>query len=225
MNVLRGLGVMSALIAIAVVGVVFGDRSGSVFRDVATTGASGAEEGLVSRDLLAARTVDRIRLLRTGDGPVTLTLGSAEVTALVNESLPGLLPEGVHDIEVEVRDGQVLLRASMVTETWSGADRLRRVMTVLPDTLRAEIRGAVERRGRRLMYVVTGARAHRLPLPATIVDGLVRDLPMSTAYSEPVGLQVRLPDGIVDVRVVGDEVILFAAEPIMERAVDGQDGA
>ena len=226
MSAVRGLGVLSAMIVVGVLGVLIGGRTNrlevrSVAVDAATVTQAGAD--LVPVHLLAGRTVDRLRLFRSGDGPVSMTLGSDEVTALVTESLPGLLPAGVGDVDVVLQDGGIKLRVQVLTEEWVGARRLRAVMAVLPDTLRAEVDGDLVRIGRRLRLRVSAAWANGVLLPGPIVDALLADLPLSVKQAEGPFLQYALPDGIGDVRLVGDQLILYAYEPTRERAVDDQD--
>jgi len=228
MSVRRGVGVLvAAVVAVSALMVGRQGRAPAAGSDDAPdmTAAHQAAMAGVSRDLVAARTVDRLVLFRTGNGPSSMTLASDEVTALVTELLPGLLPTGVHDAQILVQDGDVMLRARLATGSWAGTRRLRTVMSVLPDTVRAEVDGDLVRVGRRLRLHVSAARVHGLPLPAPVIDALVAELPLSARQAEGPILEVVLPDGIGDVRVVGDRLILYAAEPILDRAVDGQDGS
>ncbi len=184
-----------------------------------TLPVSGADA--VPREVLAARTVDRILLFRTGNVASSIALSEDEVSALLTESLPGLLPAGVVNVEVSLDSDQIVLQADIVVDLWTGASRLNPVLVALPDTLRTEIDGRFSRVGRRLILTVTGARAQSLSLPASLVEALIRELPMSIDGQEGPALQVALPDGIADVRLEGGRLILRAAEPILKRTVDG----
>lgn len=180
---------------------------------------------LVAMDVLAARTVDRLLLFRTGNSTSSMTLGAEEVTALLTGGLPGLLPRGVTNIAVHLQGGGIVLRADVITGAWSGAHRLRPWLVVLPDTVSAQLDGTIVRVGRRLVFEATSARAQGVPLPEAVLDALVRELPTSFEASNGPVLRVSLPDGIADVRIVDDRFVLYAAEPNLERAVDdGADG-
>ncbi len=226
MSALRVVGAVSAVMAIGALGILIGGRTYPLEVPSVAVEASPATEAiadLVPVHLLAERTVDRLRLFRSSDGPASLTLGSDEVTALITETLPGLLPAGVDDINVELQRGGIQLRVQVLTENWVGAWRLGPVLSVLPDTLRAEIDGDLVLIGRRLRLRVSAARANGVLLPGPIVDALLAELPSSVIQAEGPVLQVALPDGIGDMRIVGDQLILYAYESTRERAVDDQD--
>ena len=231
MTVRTWLGSLAAVGLLVALGFAIGEpeNTGPTARSVLETVSepplprSGADT--VSREVLAARTVDRILLFQTGNATASIALGEDEVSALLTESLPGLLPTGVVNVEVGLGNDQIVLQADIVTDLWTGTSLLRPVLVALPDTLRAEIDGRVARVGRRLILTVTGARAQRLPLPGSLIEALIRELPMSIDGQEGPALQVALPDGIADVRLEGDRLVLHAAEPILERTVDdGADG-
>lgn len=226
MSAVRGLSALSAVLVVGVFVALMGGRTpafevGSVADQVSA--AIKAKADPAPLHLLAERTVDRLLVFRTSDGPASMTLGSDEVTALINETLPGLLPAGVDYVDIVVRNGGILLRAQVLTDDWVGAQRLRSVMAVLPDILHAEVDGNLVRIGRRLRLQVSSARVNGVWLPGPIVDALLGELPMSVMQADGPILQVTLPDGIDDVRVVGDQLVLFAIEPTRERTVDDQD--
>ena len=227
MTTRRGIGIAAVGLLVLALSVARVEPNSPSSRVVAAQddGAVSATDaralGIVARDVLAARTVDRLLLFRTRNGSSSMSLGSDEVTALLNESLPGLVPTGVTNTSVDIRGGGVVLRADMVTAAWSGAHRLRSFLAALPDTVSAELDGRVVRVGRRLVLEVSSARAQGIPLPGTVVDALVRELPTSFEGTNGPALRVSLPDGIADVRIVDDHLVLYAAEPNLGRAVDG----
>ena len=227
MRAARGLCGLSAILTLSALGVwLWGWENGVPQRDSTTpeqmaSGSTAAQSESVPKDVLAARTVDRFLLFRTGNGARSMSLGSEELTALVTESLPGLVPAGLEDAEVLVRNGGIVLRARIVTRDWAGTQSLRTAVAVLPDRLWAELEGELVRVGHRLRLQISGARAQGVLLPEALVEALVRDLPMSSTRSEGPALEISLPDGIADVRIVGDQLILHAAEPNLERTVDG----
>src|SRR5688500_19855336 len=60
---------------------------------------------------LAEATLDRVENLRSDSAGQTLALGDAELSSVVRYAMPGLLPPGVIDPEVQVREGEVALSA------------------------------------------------------------------------------------------------------------------
>ena len=95
----RRLGALAGALLVLVAGAMLGGTGPSASRvvggpDDAALSSTGAPVGdVASMDVLAARTVDRLLLFRTGNGASSMTLGSDEVTALLTEGLPGLLPD------------------------------------------------------------------------------------------------------------------------------------
>ena len=173
MSAVRGLSALSAVLVVGAFVALMGGRTpafevGSVADQVSA--AIEAKADPAPLHLLAERTVDRLLVFRTSDGPASMTLGSDEVTALITETLPGLLPAGVDDVDIVVRNGGILLRAQVLTDDWVGVQRLRSVMAVLPDILHAEVDGNLVRIGRRLRLQVSSARVNGVWLPGPIVD-------------------------------------------------------
>lgn len=176
----------------------------------------------------ASLAVERLHLLRTGNGPGSLSLSGEELSVVLTEALPGLLPAGIHDPRVTIDGGRVRVRVSIVTDEWLPAEGIVGVLRVLPDTLDAEVRGRLVRVGRRATYRIEEAFAHGVPLPDPVIRGLVNELPGGglaggERASGPVDatLRLMLPEGIADFEVVGDRLVVRAAEPILDRTVDG----
>lgn len=224
----RSLATLAGALLVLAVGAILRGSEPSASRvagvpDDARDPSTAAPVGdVVAMDVLAARTVDRLLLFRTGNSTSSMTLGSEEVTALLTGGLPGLLPRGVTNISVHVQGGGIVLRADVITGAWSGAHRLRPWLVALPDTVSAQLDGTIVRVGRTLVFEATSARAQGVPLPEAVLDALVRELPTSFEASNGPVLRVSLPDGIADVLIVDDRFVLYAAEPNLERAVDGE---
>jgi hypothetical protein len=138
MTTRRGIGIAAGGLLVLALSVARVEPNSPSSRVVAAQddGAVSATDaralGIVARDVLAARTVDRLLLFRTGNGSSSMSLGSDEVTALLNESLPGLVPTGVTNTSVDIRGGGVVLRAvvgcasSAFVSRRSSRHRLRR---------------------------------------------------------------------------------------------------
>lgn len=186
--------------------------------DVPSEGIRAAERD--ARHLLAGRTVDRLLRLRSGEGPSSLTMSSDEATAVLAQSFPGLLPDGFLNPSVRASSGALVLRADVVTTVWPGADRLWSFLGVLPDTVSAALEGQLTRSDRRLVFDITGARAHGVPVPGRLLDAFIRALPMSVERDQGPSLWLTLPSGIADVRIRGDDFVLFATPRNLDRAVD-----
>jgi hypothetical protein len=68
-----------------------------------------------------------------GEGQIAL--GGREVTSVLRYSLPGLVPSGIRDPEVSLRDGRVHLSAQVVLSSFPDLPDLGPVLGILPDTL------------------------------------------------------------------------------------------
>jgi len=173
---------------------------------------------------VAGRAIARLQLFRTGDAGRTLTLTGEELTAVLRGALPGILPHGVSDPMVRLVDGEVRIEARLSRADFVASKLLVSVLGVLPDTVDVELRGRLARHGGRLAFRVERSWASRVPLPPWVVRTIAIDLGervMVADSSEAPVLTVRWPDGVGDVIVAGDRLVLERPEPILDRAVDG----
>ncbi len=65
-----------------------------------------------------------------------------------------------------------------------------------------------------------GAWINEISLPSLLVDLLIQQISKTPSVPGNRMLEVTLPPEIAEVRVDGNKVILFLAEPILDRAVD-----
>lgn len=178
---------------------------------------------------LAARTVDRLQLFRTGNTGPRLTLTDDEITALLRHAMPGVLPPGIHDPVIRLASGTVLVEARLASEEFVGRGPLASVLGALPDTLEVDLRGRLSSSRDRLVLTVENARASGVPLPAGVVAAIAGALAEDSGddalsrAEEHASLSVRWPDGVASVGVVGDRLFLDRDEPMVDRAVDGSD--
>ncbi len=174
----------------------------------------------ISADILEAQTLERLLLFRAGRSESSMSFGSDEVMVLLNKILPGLLPIGVEQVGVSIDEGVAVLQALIVTRDWEGDSSFGSLFSVLPDTLSGKIEGVLWGTGRRLVLKVTGAWIHDISLPPPLVDLLIQQISKTPNVPGDRRLEVTLPPEIAEVRVDGNKVILFLAEPILDRAVD-----
>lgn len=173
---------------------------------------------------VAARAIARLQLFRTGNAGGTIALAAEEVTAVLRSALPGILPGGVSDPVVRLVDGQVRIEARLSRADFVAAEVLGSVLDVLPDTVGVELQGHLVRHRGRLAFRVERAWASRVPLPPRVVSRIAAELGelgMMGDSSEATVLTVPWPEGIGDVIVAGDQLVLERPEPTLDRAVDG----
>ena len=161
---------------------------------------------------LADATLDRFEAFRQGTLGDRLTFSSDELTSVIRYSLPGILPAGVDNAEVELSDGRANVLARVAVREFPELPDVDAVVGLLPDTVLIELRGELEPYDQaHLMLVVDRVRAARIPLPARMVGEVLAGL----AGERRPGLQenalaVPLPDGLASVSVEGDSLVMIA---------------
>lgn len=226
---MRRMLVLGAVVATAVLAVVLvgtpspGPRSSTGGRD------AGGPRAPDATPELAARTVDRLQLFRTGNAGRRLALTDDEITALLRHAMPGVLPSGIRDPVVRLASGTVLVEARLVSADFVGSGLLASVLGALPDTLDVDLRGRLSSSHDGLVLTVEDARASGVPLPGGAVAAIARALTddsgegATSLGGERASLSMRWPDGVAHAAVVGDRLLLDRAEPMVDRAVDGSD--
>lgn len=190
-----------------------------------------ASPSLADEQAIAGVLVDRVQLFRDGNLGPRFALDGPEMTALLRHAAPGIIPPGVSEPAVSVRDRIVLVEAKVARhEVLPPSDGFS-LPDMLPDTVRVVLRGEIRSApGDRLRFTVLGARVGRIPLPRSVIAAVVEGIPggedrgvaASTEGAHP-AISLRVPAGIGDVAVMGEEVVFFRSEPFADRAVDGSD--
>ena len=177
----------------------------------------GGDEASLAADAiptaeLADSTLDRFERFRAGEGGDRMVLGGRELSSVIRFSLPGIIPPGVTDPVVRLKDGQVFLSARVAVAAFPKLPRLDEVVGILPDTVSVEIRGSlVPHDQANLALLVDRISAARVPLPtrmvAEVLEGFGRG---GRSGLGPDALPVPLPDGIRSVHVQRDSLVLIA---------------
>lgn len=161
---------------------------------------------------LAEATLDRVETFRSGRSGARLVLGGAELSSLVRYGMPGVLPQGVSDPAVELKDGQLELSARIATSAFPRMPNLGAVMGMLPDTVAVTLGGELSRFGKEgLAFRVEHLEAGHIPLP----DRLVPDVLTALGRTHHDGLasnalHLPMPGGLDSVSVRGDSLVLVA---------------
>jgi hypothetical protein len=161
---------------------------------------------------LADATLDRFEAFRAGTQGTEMRLGDAELSSLVRYSLPGVIPPGVQEAEVRVRDGQIHLGARVAMSSLPDIPALREVVGLLPDTVPVEIRGTLAPfDDERAALHVDRIEASRIPLPARYIPEILTALGRTHAQNLPSdALLVPLPRGLEAAYVLRDSLVLVA---------------
>jgi hypothetical protein len=163
---------------------------------------------------LAEQTLDLFEQFRAGEAGDRLMLGGNELSAVVRYALPGIIPRGISEPTVELKDGRVHLAARLAVESFPDLPHLERVIGFLPDTILMEIRGSlVPLDQSHLALLVDRLQAAKIPIPgrliADVLEALGRDRPQSLPDD---AIEVPMPDGVRSVFVQRDSLVMLANE-------------
>ena len=159
---------------------------------------------------LAEAALDRFEDFRRDPDAGRMALGGPELSALVRHAIPGLMPEGVSDVVVSLRDGRVRVGARVALEAFPRLPQFRDVVGILPDTVLLDLEGVLVPLDQAFMaLLVERVEASRIPLPRRMVGDVLVALGRQGPPSLPQdALAVPIPDGVRSVYVLGDSLIL-----------------
>lgn len=161
---------------------------------------------------LAEATLDRFERFRRGEGEERLALSGTELSSVIQFALPGIIPPGVDDPRVTLRDGRVQVSARVTLEAFPRLPKLDQVMGLLPDTVLIVMEGALVPLDQSfLALLVDRVEASRIPVPRRLVGEVLAGLGRSGPPSLPAdALSVPIPDGVQSVFVQQDSLVLLA---------------
>ena len=159
---------------------------------------------------LADRTLDRLEAFRAGEAGDEIRLGDAELSSMARYALPGVLPPGVDQPTVRIRDGHLHLSARVALAAFPDLPSLSEVVQILPDTVPVEIRGTLTPFDRsRAALHVDRIEAARIPLPARMIPDVLRGLGRRDLEGlPPDALVIPLPEGLGGLYILRDSLVL-----------------
>lgn len=178
-----------------------------------TDGANGGAEESAATPALAEATLDRVERFRAGSAPDDeLTLGADEVSSVVRYAFPGILPQGLTDPSVSMRDGRITLSARVARDAFPEIPSLEDVVGLLPDTVPIRMAGSLGPRDRSSATLyVDDVQAARVPLPDRFIPEILRALGREDRDGlPPHAMVVPLPQGLQAVWVRRDSLVLVA---------------
>lgn len=210
----RRLVLALALLGVAYAGIRWGPTAlPSLQAFLGPEGAEEVEGEAPPSPELAEATLDRFERFRGGQAGDRLALGSTELTSVVRYSVPGLVPAGIGEPEVRLRDGRVHVAAEVAVADFPRLPSLEQVVGFLPDTLLVDMRGSLVPLDQgHLSLVVDRIRAARIPVPGRMIGGVLDGLRggRGTDGSSDNALPVPLPDGLDSVFVQRDSLVLIS---------------
>ncbi len=172
--------------------------------------SSQAPAGPGATPELADSVLVQVQALREEGEGSELALGGRELTSVLRYAVPGLVPQGVADPEVEVRDGRVHLRARVVLSAFPELPDLGPILGILPDTLDVTLEASIMPFGEdEAALLVHGLEASRIPLPRRLIPEILRAMGRVERPGLPSdALTIPLPAGLATVHLRADSLIL-----------------
>ena len=175
-------------------------------------GLDGREEsgGTMATPELADSVITRVQQFRRGAGPSQLALGADELTSVLRYSVPELLPAGVADPEVTLRDGRVHFRSRVALTSFPDLPDLGPILGILPDTIDVDLQAAMMPFGDgKAALLVHRIEASRIPLPGRLVPQILEAMGRKDQPGlPPEALLVPLPSGVGSAYILADSLIL-----------------
>ncbi len=161
---------------------------------------------------IADSTLALLQRFRDGKGPGSIRFGSTQLTSVVRYDLPGLVPPGVADPTVALRDGRVHVSARAAVGAFPRLRSLDRVVGILPDTVLIEAEGTLVRVDQQhLGLLVDHMAVDHIPLPRPMIADVLAHLGADRDKLLPRdALLVPMPDGLSAAFVQRDSLVLLA---------------
>lgn len=196
---LARIGCLTVLAAIALAAWFFRDDLSGAWRRLDI----GAASGEVS-ERLAVDAEAKIRGLAASESPSRVRLSEEEVRSLLRYRVAPLLPAGIEDLDVDLRDSTAVLSARLVTDSLpvtGAADRLRSFLADSTQVL-AEVRVGIVRRGAGQLEVET-LQAGGIVVPSMVVPWILAEIEVAGTRTEGRSLYFRVWPEITSMGVVG----------------------
>lgn len=160
----------------------------------------------------AEETMDRFEAFRTGGEGDRLRLEGHELSSVLQFSVPGIVPPGVHDPTVRLADGGVTLSARVSVDAFPDMPALDEVAGLLPDTVDLVLRGVLlPFDDGHAALNVERIEASRIPLPGRMIPGILRALGRRDREGLPAtALAIPLPQGLASAYVEEDRLVLVS---------------
>jgi len=139
-----------------------------------------------------------------------MALGGREVTSLLRYSLPGLIPPGIRDPEVRIREGRLFLSAQVVLGAFPSLPDLGPVLGILPDTLDVVLEASLVPFGEEeSALMVHGLEASKIPIPRRLVPEILEAMGRVDRPGLPSeAMAIPLPAGLFSAYILTDSLVL-----------------
>ena len=208
-NLLGKLFLILILLGVIYAGWLWGPSAYPKLREWAGFAPPAVSERPLPSPQLADSVLAKVQSLREG-GEGQIALGGTEVTSVLRYSLPGLIPSGIRDPEVDLRDGRLRLSAQVALSAFPGLPDLGPILGILPDTLAVTLHASLMPFGQEeSAFLVHEIEASRIPLPRRLIPEILRAVGrVDRPGLPPEALIVPLPAGVGSAYILTDSLII-----------------
>ncbi|MBT8397618.1 MAG: hypothetical protein KJN92_11660, partial [Gemmatimonadetes bacterium] len=172
-------------------------------------GQGTTEERFFSQEL-ADSVMSSVQVFHSGDGPDQLSLGAEELTSVLRYSISDLIPDGVADPEVTLKDGRIHFRSRVALTAFPELPDLGPILGMLPDTLDVTLEASLMAFGdREVGLLVHRVEASRIPLPGRLIPEILDAMGREPRSGlPPEALLFPLPRGMGSAYILTDSLII-----------------
>ena len=205
-NCLARIGCLALILVVVAGGWLFRDDIAGWWRQLEITSASQPSENL------AERATSKLEAMASGDGPQRLELGQAEIQSLLTYRAEPMLPAGISDPIVELRDSTLLLSARVDPRGLEGLASPEVVERLFSDSAKVvvELLPGVVAPGVAQVEIVT-LQAGSIVVPSMMVPWILESIEMQGVETTGVMLLLPTPGRVTHFQVAAGKLVLELA--------------
>ena len=205
-NCLARIGCLALILVVVAGGWLFRDDIAGWWRQLEITSASQPSENL------AERATSKLEAMASGDGPQRLELGQAEIQSLLTYRAEPMLPAGISDPVVELRDSTLLLSARVDPRGLEGLASPEVVERLFSDSAKVvvELLPGVVAPGVAQVEIVT-LQAGSIVVPSMMVPWILESIEIQGVETTGVMLLLPTPGRVTHFQVAAGKLVLELA--------------
>jgi len=205
-NCLARIGCLALILVVVAGGWLFRDDIAGWWRQLEITSASEPSENL------AERATSKLEAMASRDGPQRLELGQAEIQSLLTYRAEPMLPAGISDPVVELRDSTLLLSARVDPRGLEGLASPEVVERLFSDSAKVvvELLPGVVAPGVAQVEIVT-LQAGSIVVPSMMVPWILESIEMQGVETTGVMLLLPTPGRVTHFQVAAGKLVLELA--------------
>ena len=205
-NCLARIGCLTLILVVVAGGWLFRDDIAGWWRQLEITSASQPSENL------AERATSKLEAMASRDGPQRLELGQAEIQSLLTYRAEPMLPAGISDPVVELRDSTLLLSARVDPRGLEGLASPEVVERLFSDSAKVvvELLPGVVAPGVAQVEIVT-LQAGSIVVPSMMVPWILESIEMQGVETTGVMLLLPTPGRVTHFQVAAGKLVLELA--------------